>query len=315
MFLVDLYLIFIRSLVLIFSLLVGIAFLTLLERKVLGYIQIRKGPNKVGLIGLVQPFRDALKLLSKEQIYPLISNYFIYYVSPIFRLTLSLFIWFCLPFFSFFLHFNFRFLFLLCISRLRVYTIILAGWSSNSNYSLLGGLRCVAQTISYEVRLSIILISVLFLISRLNILDLIIYQNYIWFICLFLPLSIIIIVSLLAETNRTPFDFSERESELVSGFNIEYRRGSFTLIFISEYCNILFIRIIFSFLFLGGSLINLEFFFLVNFIIFFFIWVRGTLPRFRYDKLIYLTWKLFLPLSLNYLVFFIGIYFYLINFI
>lgn len=307
MLLKDLILLFISSLILIISVLIGVAFLTLMERKVLGYIQIRKGPNKVGFIGLLQPFSDAIKLFTKEQTYPYIANLNLYYIIPIINLLLSLFLWICIPFISVNLNFNLSLLFFLRVRRLRVYTVILAGWSSNSNYSLLGRLRAVAQTISYEVRLALILISFLFLILNLNILDLMIYQEYIWFIFIIFPLSLIWLVSRLAETNRTPFDFAEGESELVSGFNVEYRRGGFAIIFLAEYSRILFIRILRCILFLGGNLFNWLFFIKLTFLSFFWIWVRGTLPRFRYDKLIYLAWKSYLPCALNYFLLYIRI--------
>nr|WOR80770.1 NADH dehydrogenase subunit 1 [Pygoluciola sp.] len=307
MFIFDLVLLFISYILLILFVLIGVAFLTLFERKILGYIQVRKGPNKVGFMGLVQPFSDAIKLFCKEQINPVMSNFFSYYFSPIFNFFFSLFLWLCLPFFSGFVHFTLSFLFFLCVSSLSVYTIMIAGWSSNSNYSLLGGLRCVAQTISYEVSLAIILLSFLFLISGVSIFDLMIYQNYIWFIFISFPLSMIWFVSSLAETNRTPFDFAEGESELVSGFNVEYSGGGFALIFMAEYSSILFMSMLFVFLFLSGSLVNIMFFFMVVFISFLFIWVRGTLPRFRYDKLMYMAWKSFLPISLNFLMFFFGL--------
>jgi len=307
LYFLDLLIILIRTLILVICVLVGVAFLTLLERKVLGYIQIRKGPNKVGYIGIPQPFSDAIKLFSKEIIYPLIANFNSYYFSPIFNLFLSLFLWICLPLVSFFFNFNLGILFFLACSSLRVYTIILAGWSSNSNYSLLGGLRSVAQTISYEVSLALILLSFLFLILRLNLLDFKKIQIFIWILILRLPISFIWFVSRLAETNRTPFDFAEGESELVSGFNVEYRRGGFALIFLAEYSRILFIRILCSLLFLGGNLDSWTFFLKISLISFLWLWVRGTLPRFRYDKLIYLAWKRFLPVSLNYLLFFFGL--------
>nr|APX40212.1 NADH dehydrogenase subunit 1 [Psylliodes laevicollis] len=292
------------SLILLLCVLISIAFLTLLERKVLGYIQIRKGPNKVGYLGLIQPFSDAIKLLSKEQIYPLMSNFNLYYICPMMNLFLSLFLWFCMPFFSVNLNFNLSTLFFLSISSLSVYTIMLAGWSSNSNYSLLGSLRSVAQTISYEVSLVLILMSFLFLILSLNLVDFFIYQEYVWFIFMLFPLCLMWIVSSLAETNRTPFDFAEGESELVSGFNVEYSSGGFVMIFLAEYGNILFMSMISVLLFLGANLMNFTFFLKLAFISFFWLWVRGTLPRYRYDKLMYLAWKAYLPVSLNFLLFF-----------
>nr|UYI30637.1 NADH dehydrogenase subunit 1 [Aquatica sp. q XF-2022] len=307
MYIFDYFLLFISYVILILCVLIGVAFLTLFERKILGYIQIRKGPNKVGFMGLVQPFSDAIKLFCKEQSNPIMSNFFSYYFSPVFNLFLSLLLWFCLPFFSGFLHFSLGFMFFLCCSSLSVYTIMIAGWSSNSNYSLLGGLRCVAQTISYEVSLAIILLSFLFLIMSVSIFDLMIYQEYMWFFFISIPLSMIWFTSSLAETNRTPFDFAEGESELVSGFNVEYSGGGFALIFMAEYSSILFMSMIFVFIFLGGCLIDLTFFFMVVFVSFMFIWVRGTLPRYRYDKLMYLAWKGFLPVSLNFLMFFFGL--------
>lgn len=307
MFYIDILLSWVRIIIIVVIVLVGVAFLTLLERKVLGYIQIRKGPNKVGFIGLIQPFSDAIKLFSKENIYPLISNFNLYYFSPILNLFLALSLWLCIPFFSLLFRFNIRVLFFLCCSSLSVYTIIIAGWSSNSNYSLLGGLRAVAQTVSYEVSLFIILVSFLFLIIRLKILDFYKIQSYLWLFIFTFPLCLIWVISSLAETNRTPFDFAEGESELVSGFNIEYRGGGFALIFLAEYASILFIRIICVIIFIGGNLWSFIFFIKLVFISFFWIWVRGTLPRYRYDKLIYLAWKRFLPISLNLSIFYFGV--------
>jgi len=226
-----------------------------------------------------------------------------YYFSPIFSLLLSLIVWICIPYFIKIYSFNLGLLFFLCCIRINVYTIIIAGWSSNSNYALLGGLRAVAQTISYEVRLSLILIFFIFLILRFNIFIFYIFQKYLWFLFIRFPLVLCWFSSSLAETNRTPFDFAEGESELVSGFNVEYRRGGFALIFLAEYARILFIRILFRLLFLGGNLLSLFFYFKLSFISFLFIWVRGSLPRFRYDKLIYLAWKSYLPLSLFFMCF------------
>nr|AWB99186.1 NADH dehydrogenase subunit 1 [Anopheles eiseni geometricus]AWB99550.1 NADH dehydrogenase subunit 1 [Anopheles eiseni geometricus] len=297
----------IGSLLLVICVMVGVAFLTLLERKVLGYIQIRKGPNKVGFNGLLQPFSDAVKLFTKEQTYPLLSNYISYYFSPIFSLFLSLLIWMCIPYLIKLYSFNLGILFFLCCTSLGVYTVMIAGWSSNSNYALLGGLRAVAQTISYEVSLALILLSFIFLIGNYNFLNFYNYQSYIWFIFFCFPLSLVWLASCLAETNRTPFDFAEGESELVSGFNVEYSSGGFALIFLAEYSSILFMSMLFVVIFLGADIYSFMFFLKLVFISFIFVWVRGTLPRFRYDKLMYLAWKSFLPLSLNYLFFFVGV--------
>nr|YP_009338126.1 NADH dehydrogenase subunit 1 [Lytta caraganae]ANG08421.1 NADH dehydrogenase subunit I [Lytta caraganae] len=304
MYIVDLILLFISMLILIICVLVGVAFLTLMERKVLGYIQIRKGPNKVGFMGLLQPFSDAIKLFVKEQTFPFMSNFNVYYLSPMVNLSISLMLWLCMPFFSVLLSFNLSVLFFLSVSSLSVYTLMLAGWSSNSNYSLLGSLRAVAQTISYEVSLALIFMSFLFLILSMNMLEFMKVQKYIWLMFLMFPLSMMWIISGLAETNRTPFDFAEGESELVSGFNVEYSSGGFALIFMAEYASILFMSMICVLIFLGGGVFSFIFFLKLVFVSLFWIWVRGTLPRFRYDKLMYLAWKSFLPSSLNYLLFF-----------
>nr|AML26437.1 NADH dehydrogenase subunit 1 [Staphylinidae sp. BMNH 1274642] len=316
MFYKDLILTLISMLILIVGVLIGVAFLTLLERKVLGYIQIRKGPNKTGILGIPQPFSDAIKLFTKEGVYPMMSNFNLYYLSPIMNLFISLLLWLCMPFMSSLLNFNLGFLFMLCCSSLSVYTIMVAGWSSNSNYSLLGSLRAVAQTISYEVSLSLILLSFLFLILSLNILDFMKFQEFIWLLFFMFPLSIVWVITCLAETNRTPFDFAEGESELVSGFNVEYSSGGFALIFLAEYASILFMSMMCVILFLGADIYSYMFFVKLTFMSFFWVWVRGTLPRFRYDKLMYLAWKSFLPVSLNFLFFYLGIkvfiFFYLI---
>nr|WGL39521.1 NADH dehydrogenase subunit 1 [Limbodessus compactus] len=307
MYFYDLFFMLLCLLLLVICVLVGVAYLTLLERKVLGYIQIRKGPNKVGFMGLIQPFSDAIKLFSKEQTFPLMSNYVMYYYSPVISLFLSLMLWVLMPYkFGLFM-FNLGMLFFLCLISMGVYTLLVAGWSSNSSYSMLGGMRAVAQTISYEVSLALIFMSFMVLVDGFNFIMFKKFQEYVWMIFLTLPLAFIWLVSSLAETNRTPFDFAEGESELVSGFNIEYSSGGFALIFLSEYSSILFMSMLFSLMFLGGDVFSLFFYMCLVFISFVFIWVRGTLPRFRYDKLMYLAWKVFLPISLNYLFFFIGL--------
>nr|YP_010946361.1 NADH dehydrogenase subunit 1 [Balta vilis]WGO57079.1 NADH dehydrogenase subunit 1 [Balta vilis] len=302
----EFFFLFIVTLVLLIFVMVGVAFLTLLERSVLGYIHIRKGPNSVGLMGIFQPFGDAIKLFTSEQIFPSVSNYLSYYFSPVFSLFLSLLLWLLMPYLSGYFSFEFGFLYFLCCTSLGVYTLMIAGWSSNSNYSLLGGLRAVAQTISYEVSLALILLSLIFLVGSYNLLDFYYFQVYFWFIWIYIPLGMLWFVSCLAETNRTPFDFAEGESELVSGFNIEYSGGGFALIFLAEYSSILFMSMLFCVLFLGCDLSSLLFFLKLVFVSFVFIWVRGTFPRFRYDKLMYLAWSSFLSLSLNYLLFFLG---------
>nr|ACJ69429.1 NADH dehydrogenase subunit 1 [Diplonychus rusticus] len=293
--------------------LVAVAFVTLLERKVLGYIQICKGPNKVGLMGLLQPFFDGIKLFFKEQTYPNMSNFIIYFFSPIFMLMLSFVIWCLFPFFVNVYSFNLGVLFFLCCSGMGVYGVMLSGWSSNSNYALLGSLRSVAQTISYEVSMSLIMICMLIFVFSFNFIDFKFYQEGVWFLFFSLPLFFAWFSSCLAETNRSPFDFAEGESELVSGFNVEYSSGGFAFIFLSEYMNIIFMSVLTCILFLGCSIDSLLFFFQIVFVVFMFIWVRGTLPRFRYDKLMYLTWKVFLPMSLNYLLFYSGFLIFMIS--
>lgn len=305
----------VNFLVLIVCVLIGVAFVTLLERKILGYIQIRKGPNKVGYIGVLQPFSDAVKLFTKEQTIPIISNFLVYYICPVFSLFVSLLVWVVLPYETGLVRFNLSILFFLCCLSIGVYSTIIAGWSSNCKYSLLGRLRAVAQTISYEVRLALILLSFVILVGGFNLTLFNTYQSYSWFIIIGLPLGIIWFSSCLAETNRTPFDFAEGESELVSGFNTEYGAGGFALIFMAEYARILFIRVLFVILFLGGSPSSILFYLKSVMIAFIFVWVRGTLPRFRYDKLIYLAWKRYLPLSINYLIFFLGLKIFFFSFI
>nr|APX40433.1 NADH dehydrogenase subunit 1 [Cassida viridis] len=288
---------------LIIFVLLSVAFLTLFERKILGYIQIRKGPNKSGFIGLLQPFSDAVKLFSKEQIFPYMSNFIIYYLSPLFMMMISMMMWFSMPFYFYYFGFNYSVLFFLSLSSMGVYGVMMAGWSSNSLYSLLGSIRSIAQTISYEISLVLIIMSFLIFSSSYSFLDFSIFQSSIWFITMFFPLAMILIVSLLAETNRTPFDLAEGESELVSGFNVEYSSGGFAMIFLSEYMNILFMSMVLSMFFLGGDYYSLYFYLKLTFFSFFWIWIRGTVPRYRYDKLMNLTWMVFLPISLTFLIF------------
>lgn len=297
---------FTKILILI-SCLIRVAFITLLERKILGYIQYRKGPNKVYFMGIFQPFADAIKLFTKIKLFINFINYFFYFLSPLLALSLILFLWINISiFFSIGLTTEFEIIFILIISRLNIYSIIFSGWSRNSKYAILGSYRGIAQSISYEVSLSFIIISIFVFYLNLNFLNFSYSQNYSYFFFRFFFLCLIWFFSILAETNRTPFDLAEGESELVSGFNIEYSGTEFALIFIAEYGNIIFIRFISRLIFFGGwKLIFLKIFF---FCLFFLI-LRGTLIRIRYDKLIFLSWKIILPNSIFILIIFFIIYF------
>ncbi|NP_872453.1 NADH dehydrogenase subunit 1 (mitochondrion) [Portunus trituberculatus] len=297
----------VNYLVLMICVLVGVAFVTLLERKILGYIQIRKGPNKVGYMGLLQPFSDAVKLFTKEQTMPIMSNFVVYYLCPVLSLFLSLLVWSVMPYDVGLVSFNMSILFFFCCLGMGVYSVMVAGWASNCKYSLLGSLRSVAQTISYEVSLALILLSFIMLLGGFSLELFVKYQCYSWFMFMSLPLSMVWFASCLAETNRTPFDFAEGESELVSGFNTEYSSGGFALIFMAEYSSILFMSVLFVIVFLGSSPCSISFYLKSMLVAFIFVWVRGTLPRLRYDKLMYLAWKSFLPVSINYLILFMGV--------
>jgi len=277
--------------------LVRVAYITLLERKLLSYLQVRKGPNKVGVIGLLQPLADALKLFIKEQLYPVKSNNIIFLALPIVGLIVGLAFWGLAPCNWNFFHVIFGFLIFFCLSTLNVYIVILAGWASNSKYAFLGALRASAQTISYEIRIIIILFfpaCVLCTISWYNII------NSYMVALIAIPLFIMWFTTTLAETNRAPFDFAEGESELVSGFNIEYGRGPFALLFLGEYTVILFIRLTTTVWFLA---INSWILLILGTwsIIILMLVVRGVYPRYRYDILIILCWKQFLPISLSLL--------------
>nr|YP_010239413.1 NADH dehydrogenase subunit 1 [Bursa rhodostoma]QTF74745.1 NADH dehydrogenase subunit 1 [Bursa rhodostoma] len=287
--------------------LLAVAFFTLLERKGLSYIQIRKGPNKVGLAGLPQPIADAAKLLTKEIAKPTMANYSPYFIAPIFSFILALLLWQLYPSLYSTGYFKWGILFFLCVSGLNVYGTLLAGWSSNSKYALLGSLRAIAQTISYEVSMALILLFPLFLVGTFSFIEMKESQQLIWLTFVMLPVSLMWFVTCVAETNRAPFDFAEGESELVSGFNIEYGAAGFALIFLAEYANILVMSLFTALLFFGGSSMflfesDLGFMFKVLFFAFLFIWVRGSYPRFRYDLLMGLTWKGFLPAALSLLL-------------
>lgn len=283
--------------------LLAMAFYTLMERKFLGYFQLRKGPNKVGLTGLPQPFADAIKLFSKERTTPTLANLKLFYISPALGLLLTLILWRIYPHSNTSIYISFGTLFFLCVSRINVYVIFFSGWCSNSKYSLLGALRGVAQTISYEVSMALILINALIFLYIIDFHSMPTHL-YTWTATLIMPLFIIWFITNLAETNRTPFDLAEGESELVSGFNTEYRRGIFALLFIAEYANILVICLFTSLIFSGHTPVinNITLILKTACLATIFIWVRATLPRIRYDNLIYLTWKSFLPISLRLLL-------------
>nr|YP_010575553.1 NADH dehydrogenase subunit 1 [Onychoprion fuscatus]UZM11238.1 NADH dehydrogenase subunit 1 [Onychoprion fuscatus] len=285
--------------------LIAVAFLTLVERKVLSYMQARKGPNIVGPFGLLQPVADGVKLFTKEPIRPSTSSPFLFLMTPMLALLLALTIWIPLPLPFSLTDLNLGLLFLLAMSSLAVYSILWSGWASNSKYALIGALRAVAQTISYEVTLAIILLSVIMLSGNYTLNTLATTQEPLYLIFSSWPLAMMWYISTLAETNRAPFDLTEGESELVSGFNVEYAAGPFALFFLAEYANIMLMNTLTTILFLNPSSLNLpqELFPLalatkVLLLSSGFLWIRASYPRFRYDQLMHLLWKNFLPLTL-----------------
>nr|YP_010535661.1 NADH dehydrogenase subunit 1 [Alectorobius puertoricensis]UYB78547.1 NADH dehydrogenase subunit 1 [Alectorobius puertoricensis]UYB78560.1 NADH dehydrogenase subunit 1 [Alectorobius puertoricensis] len=297
---------------LLLMVLVSVAFFTLMERKVLGYIHIRKGPNKVGLIGIFQPFSDVIKLFGKEMNLMMFMNLFFYQLIPGLSLVLMLLFWILYCWESAQLKIEFGLIYFLCISSLGIYVILGGGWFSNSKYGLLGSFRGLAQIISYEVSLAMILMSVIFLMSSYELGEIVNFQEDFKMMWGMMFLFFIWIVSCLAEMNRSPFDLSEGESELVSGFNIEYGGYGFAMLFMSEYGNIIFMSMISTILFFGNlGLMNI----LVLFIMYLFLLVRGTLVRYRYDVLMMMAWKMILPVSINvfFLMLFIKVIFYCIK--
>lgn len=312
----SIFLFMIKSLVIVIPLLVSVAFFTIVERKGMGTIQRRKGPNVVGIVGLLQPFADGLKLFTKETILPSNSNLLAFLVAPILTFFLSITSWVIIPFSDrlIFADTGVGVLYLLAISSLSVYGIIIAGWSSNSKYPFLGALRSTAQMISYEISIGFIITNICVLTGSFNLNDIIIAQRHVWYIFSSFPIFILFYISMLAETNRHPFDLPEAEAELVSGYNVEYSSMSFALFFLAEYSNMLLMSAFSSIIFLGGWLSPLtflsgSFWFSFKMIlgIIFFIITRAGLPRYRYDQLMDISWKCFLPFSLGYFVFTVGI--------
>ena len=307
---------FIEALALLVPLLISVAYLTYAERKVLAAVQLRKGPNVVGPFGLWQPFADALKMLMKETIIPSGSNRVLFLLAPMLTFALAMVAWAVIPVADGWVgaDINVGILYLFAISSLGVYGIIIAGWASNSKYAFLGAMRSAAQMVSYEVSIGFVLVCVLLCVGSLNLSDIVRAQTKIWFCIPLFPMFIVFFISALAETNRSPFDLPEGESEIVAGFFVEYSSMSFALFFLGEYANMILMSAMTSILFLGGWLapFNVEpftwipgviwFILKICFVLFFFIWVRATFPRFRYDQLMRLGWKVFLPLSLLWLV-------------
>nr|ABU54213.1 NADH dehydrogenase subunit 1 [Leptobrachium boringii]ABU54214.1 NADH dehydrogenase subunit 1 [Leptobrachium boringii]ABU54215.1 NADH dehydrogenase subunit 1 [Leptobrachium boringii]ABU54216.1 NADH dehydrogenase subunit 1 [Leptobrachium boringii]WFF51772.1 NADH dehydrogenase subunit 1 [Leptobrachium boringii] len=284
--------------------LLAVAFLTLLERKVLGYMQLRKGPNIIGPMGLLQPMADGVKLFIKEPVQPTSSSRTLFLLAPVMALSLALMIWMPLPMPFSLTDLNLGLLFMLAISSLAVYSILASGWASNSKYALIGALRAVAQTISYEVSLGLILLCLVILAGGFSIYNFSTTQEHIWLIFPGWPLAYMWYTSTLAETNRAPFDLTEGESELVSGFNVEYAAGPFALFFLAEYANIMMMNTLSVILFLGSSypsfpqLSTIMLMLKAALLTSIFVWIRASYPRFRYDQLMHLMWKNFLPVTL-----------------
>nr|QNO34141.1 NADH dehydrogenase subunit 1 [Osmia pedicornis] len=287
-------------LIMVIMILVGAAFLTLLERKILGYIQIRKGPNKVGIKGMLQPFSDAIKLFSKEYMYLDKINLYMYMLGPMIMLVISMLYWLLMPYYTNWMNFKFGLVFLFLMLSLSVYPSMMMGWSSNSIYAMLGCLRSISQSISFEVSLFFMFFIIMMFIEGFSLELFTKFQFNINFFFLFFPLYLMLIVSMMIELNRAPFDLIEGESELVSGFNVEYYSSSFSLIFMAEYMMILFMSLIMVIIFFnfGYSILTLLMILYHNF---FFIWIRSIMPRIRYDELMYMCWKKFLSFILIYM--------------
>ena len=305
-----------QILIVIGPLLIAVAYLTLAERRVIGFMQLRKGPNVVGPFGLLQPFADALKLMAKETILPAGANKIVFLLAPMLTFILAIVAWAVIPFGEGLViaDINVGILYLFAISSLGVYGVIMAGWASNSKYAFLGALRSAAQMVSYEVSMGLVIISVLLCVGSLNLSTIVEAQRGMWFAIPLFPMFIVFFISTLAETNRAPFDLPEGESELVAGYFVEYSSMSFALFFLGEYANMILMSSMTVVLFMGGWLPPFDIFpfnvvpgpiwFILKIILvlFVFLWVRATTPRYRYDQLMRLGWKIFLPFSLLYVV-------------
>jgi NADH-quinone oxidoreductase subunit H len=307
-----------KTLAILVPVLISMAYLTLAERRVLAAIQMRKGPNVVGPFGLFQPFADAIKMIMKETVIPEGANRALFLMAPMLTFGLAAIAWAVIPVNDGWAvaNINVGVLYLFAISSLGVYGIIIAGWASNSKYAFLGAMRSAAQMVSYEVSIGFVIVTVLLCVGSLNLNDIVLAQRHVWFCIPLFPMFIMFFISALAETNRAPFDLPEGESEIVAGFFVEYGAMAFALFFLGEYMNMILMSAMTSILFLGGWLAPfgilqglgpLWFIGKIVFCLFVFIWVRGTFPRFRYDQLMRLGWKVFLPGSLAYLVLVAGV--------
>lgn len=320
------FFIVLKILMVTIPLILSVAYLTYAERKIIASMQLRRGPNVVGPFGLLQPIADAVKLMFKEIILPAKANKILFILAPMITFILSLVAWAVIPvnFGAAIADINVGVLYLLAISSLGVYGIIIAGWASNSNYAFLGAIRSAAQMISYEVSIGLVIVTVLLSVGSLNLTDVVMKQQTMpWYIqLLMLPMAVIFFISILAETNRLPFDLPEAEAELVSGYNVEYSSMPFALFFLGEYANMILTSAMMTILFMGGWLPPFGLSFLsfvpgviwfigkICFILFCFIWVRATFPRYRYDQLMRLGWKVFLPISLFWVVLISSILFF-----
>ena len=314
--LIQLALLLGQILLVVVPLLIGVAYLTLAERRVIGFMQLRKGPNVVGPFGLFQPFADALKLIAKETILPAGADKVVFMIAPILTFVLAVVAWAVIPFGEGLVisDINVGILYLFAISSLGVYGVIMAGWASNSKYAFLGALRSAAQMVSYEVSMGLVIITVLLCVGSLNLSAIVEAQKTMWFALPLFPMFLVFFISTLAETNRAPFDLPEGESELVAGYFVEYSSMSFALFFLGEYANMILMSAMTTILFLGGWLPPLDiaplnwipgplwFIIKICLVLFVFLWVRATTPRYRYDQLMRLGWKVFLPFSLIWVV-------------